>query len=197
MGRGRRKATRLTITKKDETALRCMAKAGIVTTRLATEVIGMGKNRLRRLEKEGYVESKRDPNESYYVLTTKGKTYAKTLEGVKNLYNHRSYIHDCKMATYFLRLDAQQQKDAMTERDITDRWGKPSDRFGERELFSPPDLIVPKYAVRQGHREVVGVEHILEVVTDNYGRLMIEAKENYVSQIIGEVDIEITYEVAR
>ncbi len=187
----------------DQKAFRAAAKCGHVTKEVAKEY-GMGKKRLDKLTKEGYLKKEKivdgNKNPVVYKLTSQGKNYTKNhVDGVKNLYKGASYNHDNKLLERFIKLSDKEQIIAQTEADIKHDYSYTQIVYSHPAIqaqetgntnyyrYSPPDMYVPEHTNEQG--QIVAAS-VIEIITNNYGVAEISAKQDFSEQILGTSNIE-------
>ena len=186
MGRGRKKKRELKITTKDRKLLQAIAKTGRTTKDLAKKYYKTKEKRLYRLVKENILEKEPfiDKNKGTYCyrLTTKGKRWVKqNLANVNILYkpSNMGAKHDIKLFEKFGQLTEKEQDIALTEGDI-------SKKYGNLDYTSPPDMLIPK-------SENTDIK-IIEVITSTYTSKDIKAKNDYVKDLINEKKEVIDFE---
>lgn len=200
MGRGRNTLGKFTMTNRDNRIMQAVAKCGCINKNLATRYCNVSNNRLDRMVKAGYLRKENvivcGKATTVYKLDDNGKGYVKgNISTVNNLYKAQSAYHDLQLCHSFLKLYPEQQDKALTEIDVTKEHGK-----GINTYTSPPDLLVPKVEVIIDFetRETVVVEmEIIEVITHNYTKTELQAKERYIQENIAVAKEVLKYENAR
>ncbi len=136
-------------------------------------------NRIDKMLKQGILEAKTNiKNEIIYTYTDKGKSFIKSLDGIKSnsFYSRQtaSSGHDIKLFAEYTKLTPNERMSCLTEnqsRDIFSETLKQDQASAEIEkLYSVPDLV---YTTETG--EVVAVE----IITENYNEQRIEMKETF------------------
>ena len=136
-------------------------------------------NRIDKMLKQGILESKSNiKGETVYTYTDKGKTFIKSLDGIKSssFYSRQtaSAEHDTRLFSEYARLTPNERMSCMTEgqtRDIFAETIKQDQASAEIEkMYSVPDIV---YTTETG--ETVAIE----VITENYTEQRIEMKETF------------------
>lgn len=136
-------------------------------------------NRIDKMLKQGILESKSNiKGETVYTYTDKGKTFIKSLDGIKSssFYSRQtaSAEHDIRLFSEYTRLTPNERMSCMTEgqtRDIFAETIKQDQASAEIEkMYSVPDIV---YTTETG--ETVAIE----VITENYTEQRIEMKETF------------------
>jgi len=177
---GRRKITELKITNRDNRVFQHIAKCGVITKDAASGYVNS--KRLDRLVREGFLERtnivKNQKEFYFYKLTLKGIKYVqRNIPTVGKLYKGAGLKHDLELSKQFSLLSKQEQDLAMTENDqIT--------MFKSSSYCSPVDLYIPSTVVVEEDEIIQVAEQVIEIITNNYKDVDIEAKINYVEQHI-------------
>lgn len=166
MARGRKAGPAVkVITSRDKELMEGIARTGLTTKYNARETIGLGEDRLRKLEKEGYIQSKnvvinngKDVATVYY-LNDKGKSYVKENSDIDHFYrsNERQIEHDMKLSEIYYSLD----------REIRATWKNENDLIKEYKELHPGEKL---NTMVDATVEMNGVSVAVEVLTDNYGK---------------------------
>jgi DNA-binding Lrp family transcriptional regulator len=177
----RKKATKLKITSKDERALQHLAKTALITQDVA-ENYGLGKNRLSRLEKEGYIKRfniiRNQKEFTFYKLNREGIKYIKNnIPSVNKFYKGASLKHDLALSKEFSKLTIYQQNLALTEVDQILK-------YGSSKYASPVDIYIPRAEIVLEDRVIITQEQVLEIITRNYKDVDIQHKINYIKEHI-------------
>lgn len=177
----RKKATQLKITSKDERALQHLAKTAVITPAIA-ESYGLGKKRLSRLEKEGYLKRfniiVKQKEFTFYRLEKEGTKYIKNnIPSVDKFYKGASLKHDLALAKQFSKLSIYEQNVALTERDQIKE-------FGSSKHASPVDLYIPERTIIVDSEVITIQEQVIEIITRNYKDIDIQHKINYITEHI-------------
>ncbi|CAK7050800.1 hypothetical protein [Tissierella sp.] len=177
----RKKQTQLKITSKDVRVLQHLAKTSIITNDIS-ESYGLGKKRLSRLEKEGYIKRfniiVNQKEFTFYKLDKQGIKYIKdNISTVGSLYKGASLKHDLELSKQFSKLNIYEQNVCMTERDQVKE-------FGSSQYASPPDLYVQQQTIVLEDKIITTQEQIIEVITRNYKDIDIQYKINYIEDHI-------------
>lgn len=167
----------------DKDMLRALARAGVCTQshfRSFGNSKGLSQNRMNQHIKDGlvakdcYYDKSMDRYADCYVLTKQGMSLAKDRLGINSIYHSNSRVHDLALMDKYTSLDREEQQSWRTEPDLRqeahDRFNALERQRLEERQMSPPDAV---YTSSEGR--VIAYE----IVTDNYGRAEIRAKEEF------------------
>ena len=143
-------------------------------------------SRLRSYEKQGLVEKCISANtgETIYKCTDKGRTFIGKLDGFaghKPYMNANSSEHNSLLAQQIASLPEQLQANWYSERDL---WGMYQDRLEEMRIndYERWEEMSKANASACDGGVVVGGELVLvEIITNHYGEIELESKENFAS----------------
>lgn len=136
-------------------------------------------NRIDKMIKQGILESKTNiKNEKIYTYTDKGKTFIKSLDGIKSnsFYSRQtaSTNHDTRLFREYTQLTPTERMSCLTEtqtRDIFAETIKQEQGNAELEkMLSVPDIT---YTTETGGTVAI------EITTENYTQERIEMKETF------------------
>jgi DNA-binding PadR family transcriptional regulator len=179
---------------RDKEVLKTMARTGYITQAQATTYIGIGKDRLGALEKQGLAKREhyiQDGKQSYaFKLTEAGREWVRNNDAtINHFYRPASVSHDLQLTEIMLSKFAPEQRQfILTERDIQKeyQWSATFDR----DKMSPPDLVIKEHYVTVNQEFVLIPFQIIEITTDNYGREEREMKETFIKQVMQKENIE-------
>lgn len=174
MGRGRKKQYVETFTSKDKDMLRAFRNCGRLSNDHLKDNLTMSDRRVVNFQRDGYVEKawllnrKTKEMDAVYQLTEKGRSAVESYLNLTHCYKSNSGRHDLAMADKYLSLTKDKQHLWQTEGELRETY---RERFGDlQDNVSSPD---GAYVAENG-RFIA-----FEVVTRNYGKAEIEAKENF------------------
>ena len=136
-------------------------------------------NRIDKMIKQGILESKTNiKNETVYSYTDKGKSFIKSIDGIKSnsFYSRQgaSTEHDTKLFNEYCKLTPNERMSCYTEGQTRDIFTETinQDRVEAEidKMYSVPDLV---YTTDEG------IITAAEITTDNYNEERIEMKENF------------------
>lgn len=124
MARGRKPTTIKVITGRDRDLIKQLSKTGICNSKQAKEHCGLSLERIRKLEKSGYIKTSehivRGENNLIIQLDKGGKEFSRQEFGVTNLCasqtNHLA--HDIKLTEIYYKLDSEIQDTWKHEREL-------------------------------------------------------------------------------
>ncbi len=176
---------------KDKEVFRCLSKTGWITKEDAKEYFNVTERRLDNYSKDNYIEKIETEKGDYYKLSEEGKNLTEKNWGFENHYSTQSVKHDYKITEKYLSLEQEQRESCYTERELRHQITAKakelinSDSFediarGEEILKGLKDKIItcPDLAYVE-ITETVKRVIAYEVVTRNYTKEDIQAKENY------------------
>lgn len=192
MGRGRKSSYINKLTSKDHGMLRAFANVGYLTPTALKEKLDIADRRVAGYERDGYIQkviylNKDSKNGEYaYRLTNKGKDLCSNKVGVESFYRSSSVNHDNALASYYNNISLKEKESWGTESQAREQFRefleqiKVKDYYKyeeigqrwEQGLISPPDGF---YTTEQGTIMAI------EVVTNSYGQVEIEAKQEFCS----------------
>ena len=185
---------------RDKDFNRCLSHAGYVRKTQAIEM-GMNKSRLNTYKAEGYIDrmyvydklTKMD--EECFFLTDKGRNLVTDMMGIDSFYRSNGVKHDARLAEEYQKLTLEQQRSWLTEKDLRevfqDRMQELRDqghglKAMELERKMKSGLISP------GDGAYVGLDGqvmIIEIITGNYGKVEIQAKEDFAQAVGGKIQL--------
>ena len=136
-------------------------------------------NRIRKMEKEGLIESKTNTkNETVYTYTDAGKNFIKNLEALQGqaFYSRQTATteHDTRLFAEYCKLTPSERMSCLSEsqsRDIFAETIKQDQAKTEIDkMYSVPDLV---YTTDEG------ITTAIEIITENYNEERVEMKINY------------------
>lgn len=141
------------------------------------------------IEKDGYLNTKTNQYEVGYKLTREGRTFVENNFGFKEHQVAQTPNHDFGISDKYFSLTEEQQNTWQTETQLRDRFEEELQKMREEECdrwaeltSNKNDFSTPDGAFFNGEVEVV-----FEVVTNSYGKQEIQAKENFVQVIGGDL----------
>ena len=128
MARGRKAETIKVITGRDNNLLKQLSKTGLCNSKQAKEHCGLSIDRIKKLEKSGYIKTSehivRGENNLIIQLDKVGKKYCRQEFGTSSFgstqKNHLE--HDIKLTEVYYRLEPEVQNTWVHERDLIDRY---------------------------------------------------------------------------
>jgi|GEM_PF-1724863 len=184
------------ITGNDKELLKALSRTGYVSKEQAEKLINLNERRLRNLEKDGYIKSTnaiiKDKQINVYQLNDKGRQYvANNISSINNLYKATSPQHDLVLADRYLRLDNESRDCWKTERDIREIF------FSQiTKSMSMPDAIILRHSIEIDVEINIKDIEVVEVITSNYGHEEIEAKTEFIVEVLQIPKEEISFERA-
>mgnify|MGYP003439581652 FL=1 len=126
MARGRKAETIKVITGRDNNLLKQLSKTGLCNSKQAKEHCGLSIDRIKKLEKSGYIKTSehivRGENNLIIQLDKVGKEYCRQEFGTSSFgstqKNHLE--HDIKLTEVYYRLEPEVQNTWVHERDLID-----------------------------------------------------------------------------
>ncbi len=184
------------ITSNDKELFKALSRTGYVSKEQAQNLIDLNERRLKNLEKDGYVKSTtaiiKDKQISVYQLNDKGKQYvANNISSVNNFYKATSPQHDLVLADRYLKLDDESKDYWKTEGDIREIFSSQI-----TQSMSMPDAIIIKHSIEMDTETNISAVEVIEVVTSNYGHEEIEAKIEFITEVLQIAKEEISFERA-
>lgn len=181
--RGRKSSKIKTVTGKDKSLMKQIARTGICSKEQAKSYLGLNDNRLNQLSKSGYLKSEtalvNKELVSVYRLDVKGKDYVKNnCQEVNQFYKFVSPIHDLCLTDQYYKV-MQDEGEA-----ILDSWRTEGDFLHDQEyehsrMFGS--------CADGGYVNSHGVTQLIEIVTDNYSQEHIDSKEDFAESLDAEV----------
>ena len=172
MARGRKAETIKVITGRDNNLLKQLSKTGLCNSKQAKEHCGLSIDRIKKLEKSGYIKTSehivRGENNLIIQLDKVGKKYCRQEFGTSSFgstqKNHLE--HDIKLTEVYYRLEPEVQNTWVHERDLIDIYYELSPERQE-ELKTCIDAPI----------EVNGEIIAIESLGDSYTKETIEFKQ--------------------
>ena len=172
MARGRKAETIKVITGRDNNLLKQLSKTGLCNSKQAKEHCGLSIDRIKKLEKSGYIKTSehivRGENNLIIQLDKVGKKYCRQEFGTSSFgstqKNHLE--HDIKLTEVYYRLEPEVQNTWVHERDLIDIYYELSPERQE-ELKTCIDAPI----------EVNGEIIAIESLGDSYTKETIELKQ--------------------
>lgn len=173
MGRGKKKQYINVLTSKDKEMLRAFWNCGRLSSDHLKGGLAMSDRRVVNFQRDGYVEKARLLNlktkemDAVYQLTEKGRSTVESYLNLTHCYKSNSGRHDLAVADKYFSLTKDERNTWQTEGQLRERsYGYET----EGKRISATD---GAYVAENG-RFIA-----FEVVTRNYGKAEIEAKENF------------------
>lgn len=172
MARGRKSSTIKVVTGRDRDLINQLSKTGLCNSVQAKEYCGISIDRLKKLEKSGYIKTSqhivRGENNLIIQLDKAGKVYCRQEFGSTNLCaaqtNHLA--HDIKLTEVYYNLDSEIQDTWKHERElIKEYYEKYPEQYGS--LNTCIDATI----------EINGEVIAIESVGDSYTGQVIEMKQ--------------------
>ncbi|KEZ88073.1 hypothetical protein IO99_03705 [Clostridium sulfidigenes] len=184
------------ITNNDKELLKALSRTGYVSKEQAQNLINLNERRLKNLEKDGYIKSTsaiiKDKQINVYQLNGKGKQYVENnITSINNFYKATSPQHDLVLADRYLKLDTESRDCWKTEGDIREIFSSQI-----TESMSMPDAIILKHSIEIDTEINIRAIEVIEVVTNNYGAEEIEAKIEFITEVLQIPKEEISFERA-
>ena len=184
---------------RDKEVLKTMARTGYITQAQATSYIGVGKDRLDTLEKQGLAKREHyilEGKQSYaFRLTNTGREWVKQNDAtINHFYRPASVPHDLQLTEILLsKFSPEQRQFVLTERDIQKEYQWDA-KYDKRQM-SPPDMVIKEHYITIGQEVVFVPMQVIEITTDNYGNAEREMKETFIREImlIEKVEEVLTY----
>lgn len=195
--RGRKSGNHIkAITNNDKELLKALSRTGYVSKEQAQNLISLNERRLKNLEKDGYIKSTsaiiKDKQINVYQLNDKGKQYvANNISSVNNFYKATSPQHDLVLADRYFKLGTESRDYWKTEGDIREMFSSQI-----TESMSMPDAIILKHSIEIDTEINIRAVEVIEVVTNNYGTEEIEAKIEFITEVLQIPKEEISFERA-
>lgn len=128
MARGRKPTTVKVVTGRDRDLIKQLSKTGLCNSRQSKEYCGVSMERLKKLEKSGYIKTSehivRGENNLIVQLDKVGKEYCRQEFGITSFCaaqtNHLE--HDIKLTEVYYKLDSDVQDTWKHERELIDRY---------------------------------------------------------------------------
>lgn len=128
MARGRKASTVKVVTGRDRDLIKQLSKTGLCNSSQAKEYCGISMDRLKKLEKSGYIKTSehivRGENNLIIQLDKIGKDYCRQEFGITSFCaaqtNHLE--HDIKLTEVYHKLDTNIQDTWKHERELIDRY---------------------------------------------------------------------------
>lgn len=193
--RGRKSGSYIkAITNNDKELLKALSRTGYVSKEQAQNLINLNERRLNNLEKDGYIKRTsaiiKDKQINVYQLNDKGKKYvANNISSVNNFYKATSPLHDLVLADRYLKLGTESRDYWKTEGDIREMFSSQI-----TEGMSMPDAIILKHSIEIDAEINIRDVEVLEIVTNNYGVEEIEAKIEFITEVLQVPKEEISFE---
>lgn len=178
MARGRQPGKIKVITGRDRDLIQQLSKTGICNSRQAKEYCGISSERLKKLEKSGYIKTSshivRGQNNLIIQLDKMGKEYCRQEFGVTRLCiaqtNHLA--HDVKLTEIYCKLDPEIQDTWRHESDLIKEY---YDKFPEQEgkLTTCIDATI----------EINGQLIAIESIGNSYTSAIIENKQEIAERL--------------
>ena len=175
------------IMNKDKEIFGAICKTGHVR-REHIESLNIKENRLNTYLEEELVRREVYRGEESYSLTAKGQTLAKEEMGIENHYKRQSHNHDIAIADKYFELGYRERETFLTETELReilrDHIEEVRESDGERAEKIERDyargaISIPDCAYQNSAGETV----VYEVVTANYSKVDIAAKEQYCEEM--------------
>lgn len=169
----------------DKDMLRALARAGVCTDRHLFSFgngKGITKNRMQShivsgfVQKQKYFDKKSRAYQDCYFLTKKGVNLVKQQLDINYIYHSNSRVHDIALMDKYISLDRNEQNSWLTESYLGSCVDVAEIKAGH---LSPTDGV---YISSDTHKLVT-----FDIVTDNYGKAEIKAKEMFTQAIGGEL----------
>jgi DNA-binding Lrp family transcriptional regulator len=184
------------ITSNDKELFKALSRTGYVSKEQAQNLIDLNERRLKNLEKDGYIKSTtaiiKNKQINVYQLNDKGKKYvANNISSVNNFYKATSPQHDLVLADRYLKLDDESKDYWKTEGDIRKIFSSQI-----TESMSMPDALIIKHSIEMGTEVNISAVEVIEVITSNYGHEEIDAKIEFITQVLQIAKEEVSFERA-
>lgn len=176
MARGRKASTIKVVTGRDKDLFNQLSKTGLCNSKQAKDHCGLSMDRLKKLEKSGYIKTSehivRGENNLIIQLDKLGKDYCRQEFGITNFCaaqtNHLE--HDIKLTEIYYRLDSDIQDTWKHERELIDKY---HELYPERELTTCIDAAI----------EINGELIAIESVGASYTGAVIELKQEIATSL--------------
>lgn len=178
MARGRKASTIKVVTGRDRDLMQQLSKTGLCNSKQAKDHCGLSMERLKKLEKSGYIKTSehivRGENNLIVQLDKGGKEYCRQEFGISSFCvaqkNHLE--HDIKLTEVYYRLDSDVQDTWRHERELIDRY---YEMYPERE----GDLKTCIDAAIEVNGELIAIES----VGTSYTGAVIELKQEIATSL--------------
>lgn len=180
MGRGRKKQYIKVLTSKDKEMLRAFRNCGRLSSDHLKIDLSMSDKRVINFQRDGYVEKTRLLNrktkkmDAVYQLTEKGRTAVESYLNLTHCYKSNSGLHDLGVADQYLSLTKDQRDSWETESELQEL----REAMVEEGLLSVAEDNRAS-ATDGAYINEFGTKIAFEVITRNYGKVEIEAKETF------------------
>lgn len=173
---------------RDKDFTRCLSHAGYMRKSQALDM-GMNKSRLNTYQSEGYVDKMyvyntetKSPEECFF-LTDKGRNLATNMMGIESFYRSNGVKHDARLAEEYQKLSLEEQRSWLTEKDLRQMYDDRMENLG---------VTVKDSSISPGDGAYVGSDGqlmIIEIVTDNYGKAEVQAKEDFAQALGAQIQL--------
>lgn len=182
------------ITSNDKELFKVLSRTGYVSKEQAQNLIGLNERRLKNLERDGYVKCTtaiiNDNQINVHKLNDKGRQYvANNISSVNKFYKATSPQHDLVLADRYFKLDDVSKDCWKTEWDIREIFSSQI-----TESMSMPEAIIMKNSIEMDMETNIRAVEVIEVVTNNYGHEEIEAKFEFITEVLQIAKEEIRFE---
>lgn len=184
MGRGRKKQYIKVLTSKDKEMLRAFRNCGRLSSDHLKTDLSMSDKRVINFQRDGYVEKTRLLNrktkkmDAVYQLTEKGRTAVESYLNLTHCYKSNSGLHDLGVADQYLSLTKDQRDSWETESELQEL----REAMVEEGLLSVAEDSRAS-ATDGAYINEFGTKIAFEVITRNYGKVEIEAKETFAAEM--------------
>lgn len=185
---------------RDKDFTRCLSHAGHLSREQALEM-GMNPSRIHTYQAENYIERTYVYNKSLkmqeecYFLTEKGRRLASDMMGIDSFYRSNGATHDVQLARIYGELSLEQQRSWITEKELRGVFQEKMDDLrvqGQDKLAMTLEKQLKEGRMSPGDGAYLaedGTIVVIEIITDNYGKAEIQAKEEFVKAIGGQIEI--------
>ncbi|HFL3726346.1 MULTISPECIES: hypothetical protein [Peptostreptococcaceae] len=183
----RKKEYITTLYKRDDDTLKAVARTGYYTDDMIKDNFNQTDRRITNMCRDGYLVKEDTMRGTFYKIGDKGKDYVEKEFGIK-CYPAQSPNHDMEISRRYCSLDESTRETWRTELEVREDLYKHINDLKDKGEFSRADEIerglkdgtmsVPDCSYKVVTEEQVVREIYFEVVTDNYSKADIQAKEN-------------------
>ncbi|MEK4715918.1 hypothetical protein [Sporosarcina sp. FSL K6-5500] len=192
MARGQKKQYVKKLTTKDEEMLRAFRNCGRLSSKHLKSELTMADKRVLNFQRDGYLEHGRLLNpktremESVFQLTDKGRGLVDAQLNLSHFYKSVGGRHDLAVADKYFSLNQEEQHSWRTEGELREVFQARLEELGGTYQAKEVSATDGAYVARDG-RTI-----LFEVVTRNYGKAEIQAKENFATLLGLELEISKT-----
>lgn len=185
--------------RRDQQAFTAMSKCGHITSQHMKEC-NVVESRIKNYVRDGLVERvayKTNTTTDYaYKLTRHGREVAERNWGVNNHYHAQSPKHDISIANKYFSLSERERETWKTETELRENFAQKLRQLkeqGEEETAKLYEEMLEKGLISMpdaSYEAENGIQVAYEVITNNYGKQELQAKEAYVEVVKCKYEVE-------